>query len=263
MPPPDGQDDVARQRLLALGLEPRGWVPDQTGYSFDSPPPGPPVAASPPDRSAPGVAPVAVRPSWQPAWLDSVLVAGSNRALVGLAAVCAGCLLVTGWVLLHPRAQAAPPPAPALPVAALPLPTPSPAGIVVDVGGRVRRPGLVTLSPGARVADAIRAAGGVVRASDLALVNLAALVSDGQLLLIGVAGAAPADGGVGGSSGPLNLNTATVDALDGLPGIGPVLAQRIVDWRSAHGSFHSVKDLDQVSGIGPSIYAEISPLVTV
>ena len=186
----------------------------------------------------------------------------SGRALVALAAVCAGLLLVTAWALLRPHPTAPPPAAAPLPVAALPSPTPS--GLVVDVGGRVRRPGLVTLPPGARVADALRAAGGAIRSRDLATINLAAKVSDGQLLLIGMPGGeASGAGATGGTAGPVSLNSATVDQLDALPGIGPVLAQRIVDWRTQHGGFKSVRDLDQVSGIGDTIYAELEPLVTV
>jgi competence protein ComEA len=128
----------------------------------------------------------------------------------------------------------------------------------------------VTLPPGARVADAIRAAGGALRHRDLASVNLAARVSDGQLLVVGggaaamaAAGAAGGAATTGGSPPPVNLNTATVDQLDTLPGIGPVLAQRIVDWRGAHGGFHRVEDLQEVSGIGDSTYADLAPLVTV
>ena len=253
MPAPD-DSAVVRDRLAALRLEPQGWVPDQSGLSFASAP-----AAEQPTR------PVVPAPTRRPphAWWESVAFAGSNRAVLGLAAVCAACLLLTGWTLFrHHHAVAVPPPV-AASVPITPLPQTSPAGIVVDVGGRVRRPGLVTLPPGSRVADAIRAAGGVVRPADLALVNLAAKVSDGELLLIGVPGAAPDGSGVAGSGGPVNLNTATADELDALPGIGPVLAQRIIDWRTAHGGFASVKDLDQVSGIGASIFAEISSLVAV
>lgn len=194
-------------------------------------------------------------------WRDLELAA-SGRALTGLAAVCVMLLLVTAWALMRPRPAPTVAPAAPLPVAALPSPTPS--GIVIDVGGRVRRPGLVTVPIGSRVADAVRAAGGALHPGDLALLNLAAKVSDGQLLLVGVPGAAAAAADpASGASGPVNLNTATTDQLDSLPGIGPVLAQRIIDWRTAHGSFHSVRDLDQVSGIGDSIYAELEPLVTV
>ena len=194
--------------------------------------------------------------------LRALDVTASGRALLGLAAVCGCLLLVTAWALLRPRAAVAPPAAAPLPVAALPSPTPS--GLVVDVGGRVRRPGLVTLPAGARVADALRAAGGAIRSRDLATINLAARVSDGQLLLVGMPGGdTTGAASAGGTAGPVSLNSATVDQLDALPGIGPVLAQRIVDWRTQHGGFKSVRDLDQVSGIGDTIYAELAPLVTV
>jgi competence protein ComEA len=138
------------------------------------------------------------------------------------------------------------------------------AQIVVDVGGRVRHPGLVTLPAGSRVADAIAAAGGAVRAADLARINLAARVSDGQLLLVGVPGAsAQAGGGSGPGGGPVYLNAATVDQLDALPGVGPVLAQRIVDWRQQHGGFRSVDDLQQVPGIGARKFSDLKALVAV
>jgi competence protein ComEA len=142
--------------------------------------------------------------------------------------------------------------------------------IVVDVGGRVRKPGLVTLPAGARVADAITAAGGPLHQHELATVDLAARVADGQLLLVGVSsGADPTDPGDGTgdpSSGapaaPVSLSNATSDELQTLPGVGPVTAQKIIDWRTAHGGFSSVEELQEVSGIGPTRYAELSPLVT-
>lgn len=245
---PDGQDEVVRQRLSGLGLARPGWVPDQSDvFPEDMPVPAPKTAPPPADLMS---------------RLRALDVTASGRALLGLAAVCGVLLLVTAWALLRPRAAApAPTPAP-LPAAALPSPTPS--GLVVDVGGRVRRPGLVTLPAGSRVADAIRAAGGAIRHRDVMTLNLAARVSDGQLLLIGVTGSdATGAASTSGSAGPVSLNTATVDQLDELPGIGPVLAQRIVDWRTQHGGFKSVRDLDQVSGIGDTIYAELEPLVTV
>ena len=254
MPRPDEPDDVARQRLADLGFGRPGWVPDQAGLF-------PPASqsAAPDDPSAPAP----TRPSGVADLLRGLDLTASRGALFGLAAVCAALLLVTAWALSRPHS--APPsavPAAPLPVTALPSPTPS--GIVVDVAGRVRRPGLVTLPAGSRVSDALRAAGGALRRADLLLINLAARVSDGQLLLVGVPGATTAGADASGTAaGPVDLNTATVDQLDELPGIGPVLAQRIVDWRTAHGGFHSVRDLDQVSGIGDSIYAELEPLVTV
>jgi competence protein ComEA len=146
--------------------------------------------------------------------------------------------------------------------------------IVVDVGGRVRRPGLVTLPPGSRVADAIAAAGGALRRKDVSTTDLAAKVGDGQLLLIGTAAssgsAAPsgvtssdgssADGS--GSSAPVSLSSADLTTLETLPGVGPVTAQKIIDWRTAHNGFASIEQLQQVPGIGPSHYAEVQALVT-
>jgi competence protein ComEA len=136
----------------------------------------------------------------------------------------------------------------------------------VSVVGLVARPGLVRLRSGSRVADAIEAAGGLLPEADPASVNLAAVVTDGQQIAVGVPGAA-SDGGGGapaaGDPGGLVNNTATAAELDGLPGIGPVLAQRIVDHRSSSGPFGSVEELDDVPGIGPSIAAELAGLVTV
>jgi competence protein ComEA len=157
-----------------------------------------------------------------------------------------------------------------------PTDSPAPAGtdfgatesIVVDVGGRVRKPGLVTLPVGARVADAIDAAGGPLKPRELDRIDLAQRVTDGQLLLIGVSpSASDAAGDSASSSGtdpstPISLSTATIDQLETLPGVGPVTAQKMIDWRTAHGGFTTVEQLQQVPGIGPAHYAEISPLVT-
>ena len=135
------------------------------------------------------------------------------------------------------------------------------ATVVVSVVGLVAHPGLVTLPTGARVADAVTAAGGVVGPADPASVNLAAVLADGQQIAVGVPAAAgeaagdPAGATAAAGSGPVDLNAATVAALDALPGIGPVLAQRIVDFRGQHGRFTSVDQLDDVPGIGPALYA--------
>jgi competence protein ComEA len=146
-------------------------------------------------------------------------------------------------------------------------PAPTAAALVVSVVGRVHHPGLVTLGPGARVADAVAAAGGLLPGADPASVNLAALVTDGQQIAVGVPGAPTDPGGAGssgtGAAGPVNLNSATAADLDGLPGIGPVLAQRIVDYRSQQGSFTSVDQLDDVPGIGPALFAQLRTRVTV
>lgn len=152
-------------------------------------------------------------------------------------------------------------------------PSPTAAPLVVDVAGRVRRPGLVRLPAGSRVADALLAAGGVLPGVDLATINLARPVVDGEQILVGV-GAGPGVGGSGGSgsggaagaagtSGPLDLNAATLEQLEALPGVGPVLAQRILDWRLAHGRFSTVGELREVGGIGAKKFADIEPKVRV
>jgi competence protein ComEA len=139
--------------------------------------------------------------------------------------------------------------------------------VVIDVVGAVRRPGLYHLTQGARVADALARAGGATRKADLAAVNLAAPVADGEQVVVprrGAAGAVAAPGAAataGAPQGPVHLNTATLEQLDGLPGVGPVTAQKILDYRTKHGAFHSVDELDAVSGIGPARLDSLRDLV--
>ena len=137
----------------------------------------------------------------------------------------------------------------------------------MDVVGRVRHPGLVRLPAGSRVDDAVRAAGGAVPGTDLSGLNLARVLVDGEQIAVGISPRVPPASGAGGPSsggtGLINLNSATAEQLDVLPGIGPVLAQRILDWRTQHGRFTSVDQLRQVSGIGAAKYADIRALVTV
>jgi competence protein ComEA len=139
--------------------------------------------------------------------------------------------------------------------------------VVVSVVGQVADPGLVTLAPGSRVADAVEAAGGLLPEADPASVNLAALVADGQQVAVGAPGApgaaAPGAPAAPAPGGAVNLNSADVAALDGLPGIGPVLAQRIVEHREQHGPFHQVDDLLDVPGIGPAVLGQLVDAVTV
>ncbi len=151
--------------------------------------------------------------------------------------------------------------------------------IVVDVVGKVTAPGVVELPPGARVRDAIAAAGGALPGTDLTALDLASKLADGQQLFVGmpppsgaaaqaaggVVGGEPAGGGDSGgaSSAIVNLNTATLAQLETLPGVGPVLAQHILDWRSQHGRFAAVSQLQQVSGIGASKYSALSGRVRV
>ncbi len=137
--------------------------------------------------------------------------------------------------------------------------------LVVHVVGAVRRPGLYRLRDGARIADAVRRAGGATRRADLSLVNLAAPVSDGTQVMVPrrappvAAGGPPAESGEA-AAGPLHLNTATVDQLDELPGVGPVTAQKIVEYREQHGAFSSVDDLDAIPGIGPARLEQLREL---
>jgi competence protein ComEA len=122
-------------------------------------------------------------------------------------------------------------------------------------------PGLVRLHSGARVADALQAAGGPTPGTDLTGVNLARKLTDGEHVVIGPApAAAPAPDPASG--GRLDLNTATVPELDALPGIGPVTAKRILDWRTAHGRFASVDQLREIDGIGEARFAQLRDLVT-
>ena len=287
----DADADVIRARLRAL-LEDRtatGWVPEddeQTIERLPEPvdtvrwpdPAGPP--ASRPDDEATPEAPVlppgigrhrapGATPRWDPG-------RGGARSL-WLAGLVAALGLV-GWTWLdRPQVE----PAPVEPRgqildggSAAPTPVGEAAGtaaaLVVSVVGPVVRPGLVTLPTGARVADAVEAAGGLLPDADPASVNLAAPLSDGEQITVGLPGvAAPpvgagaAAGAAGGAPGRLHLNTATAAELDGLPGIGPVLAQRIVDHRSRHGPFTAVDQLDDVPGIGPATAAELAELVAV
>ena len=152
-------------------------------------------------------------------------------------------------------------------------PSATAATIVVSVVGFVATPGLVTLPEGARVADAIAACGGATPDADLTTVNLARLLTDGEQIAVGVPGATgtggETSGTTGGSTEPagsgakININTASAEEFDSLPGIGPVIATRIIDFRTKNGKFKSVDDLSNVSGIGPSIMGNIKDLVTV
>jgi competence protein ComEA len=139
---------------------------------------------------------------------------------------------------------------------------------VVSVVGRVPHPGLIHLPEGTRVADALSAAGGVLAGTNLMGLNVARRLSDGEQLLVGVApppGQAATNpvSGTAGASQVVDLNTATLEELDALPGVGTVTAQRILDWRAAHGRFTSVDQLRQVSGIGQARLAQLKHLVRV
>ena len=123
--------------------------------------------------------------------------------------------------------------------------------LVVHVAGAVRRPGLYRLAEGKRVADAVARAGGATAPADTAAINLAAPLADGMQVLV-PRRASPGGGGEQTAGGRVSLSSATAAELDALPGIGPVTAQKIVDYRAEHGGFRSVDDLDAIPGIGPA-----------
>jgi len=135
--------------------------------------------------------------------------------------------------------------------------------LVVDVVGAVRRPGLYRLPQGSRVADAVARAGGATRRAEIALVNLAAPLADGTQVVVPARVAVSADGASPSSTpaGPVHLNTATLEELDALPGVGPVTAQKILDYRQQHGAFSSVDELDAIPGIGPARLDQLRKLV--
>lgn len=144
-----------------------------------------------------------------------------------------------------------------------------PAVVVVDVAGKVRRPGIATLPLGSRVVDALEAAGGARRGVDLTGLNLARVLVDGEQIVVGIppaggvaAPAASAPGAAAGAGLLVNVNTASQGELEELPGVGPVTATAILQWRADNGPFTAVDELMEVSGIGEATLAEIAPFVT-
>jgi competence protein ComEA len=268
--------DVIRARLRMLledSNRSRGWVPDEDPEEHLDPDEWDDQAVT---------IPVGDEPETElPAGLGRHRAPGrtarwnpgrpGSRSLwiAGLAAA----LLLLVWTWLD-RPQVDPAPVPPAGRAAASTPPRQPAvgevadtsaTVVVSVVGSVARPGLVTLPTGSRVAAAVEAAGGLGPDADPASVNLAAVVSDGQQIVVGAPGSAVAGADAGAAAAPggkLDLNRATAAELDALPGVGPVLAQRIVDHRE-QGPFTSVDQLDDVPGIGPARAAELAELVTV
>jgi competence protein ComEA len=176
-----------------------------------------------------------------------------RRTLLLAALVLALALLAASRLLRDAgTASVAPAPARAAPTRA--------ALLVVDVVGAVRRPGLYRLPQGSRIADAVARAGGATRRADLALVNLAAPVADGVQIAVPARTPAAA-GGAAAAAGPVHLNSATLTDLDALPGVGPVTAQKILDYRQQHGAFANVDELDAIPGIGPARLEQLRDLV--
>ncbi|MFV8050794.1 helix-hairpin-helix domain-containing protein [Mycobacterium sp. 48b] len=223
-----------------------------------------------------------------PGWWAAVRADPGRAGALGLAGVGVLAILVTVFALIRqqppPVASANLPPVQMVSSAG-PTPAATAAGgqVVVSVVGLVHKPGLVTLQPGARIADALEAAGGPLDGADLIGLNMARKVGDGEQIVVGidppagqpatmgssVAGDTPAPSGQPGApvsaSGapkePVDLNSATVEELDALPGVGPVTAEAIVAWRGAHGRFDSVDQLGDVDGIGPARLEKLRELV--
>lgn len=269
---------MARRRLALIGRE-----LDLLGTDDDAPSePG----SEPPLR--PGAEVLATGRHRARGWLPDTLrgrVALAPQHLALLAVVVALALAVTTWWVVRAAgddatAEAWAAPAPDASSPDLVEDTGATADedaaddaddtVVVHVAGRVRSPGIVTLPLGARVADAITAAGGARPRVDLSSVNLARVLLDGEQVLVGAAAATPpaaagpATPGAPGATGTgtVNLNTATAAELETLNGVGPVTAQAIVAWREEHGRFTAVEELLEVSGIGEKTLAQLAPHVT-
>jgi competence protein ComEA len=242
--------------------------------------------------------PNSLLPRWLPdgsaqddGWLAKVRADPGRAGVIALAAVAAIAVLVTIFTLM--REQPAPVASAKLPpvdMAATASRSPSPTAhpnqpVVVSVVGLVRTPGLVTLPPGSRIADALKAAGGTTDGADTIGLNMARQVDDGEQIVVGLApvkgqpavlGSSVSPGSTapvptnsasrpakGGPAQVINLNTATVQQLDTLPGVGPVMAAAIVSWRQANGKFTNVDQLGEVDGIGPGRLEKLRPLVRV
>lgn len=244
----------------------------QAGLPPTGPPPELAERLDPPRPAVPSR--LAVR--WSQ-WLDGFVPASlrgarldpGRRGVAALAAVAVLAAAVAGIGVWRSRPRAVEVTAPPV-VTARPSALHSSNGptVVVAVAGGVRRPGVITLPSGARVADAVKAAGGVRTGVDVGLLNLARRLVDGEQVVVGASAApggpaGPGPPAAGPAGSPISLNTATAEQLDGLPGVGPVLAARIVTYRTQHGGFRSVDQLREVTGIGEAKYADLKSLVSV
>lgn len=293
------QDAVAR-RLALLSAELAGEPPPSPRFAPRDQLPRADQEARELARAGPPRVPVPGRhasrrrwalPDLVPETLRGRVVLGPAQLAVVAVLVAAGLAVTCWWVLRASPEPVAPPPLAPAPVALASAPalpgtasaaadtgattgvasedgSPTSATVTVDVAGKVRRPGIVVLDAGARVVDALEAAGGARSGVDLSTLNLARPLVDGEQVLVGLpaptgvaAAAAPSAGATGA---PLvDLNTATQVQLEALPEVGPVTALAILTWRDQHGGFTAVDELLEVDGIGDATLAQLAPYVTV
>jgi competence protein ComEA len=183
-----------------------------------------------------------------------------RRRVLAVGVLVLVVLVVAAKVSLRPARPAVPPPV----RVATPVGHPAAPRLFVNVVGAVRRPGLYTLKDGSRVADAVIRAGGPTPKAQIELLNLAARIADGEQIVVprrGLATRGASASGASAATGPVHLNSATLEQLDALPGVGPVTAQKILDYRQQHGAFGSVDELDAIAGIGPARLEQLRGLV--
>ncbi|MCD4850888.1 helix-hairpin-helix domain-containing protein [Arthrobacter sp. AK01] len=262
---PDAAAQAVRQRFAS-----RMAGDTQTSPLLELPAEDPPGSAG---HEEPGAHVRSVRLRWRTPWRVAVL----------LAVVAAGLIVWHLWQssLGQPTSEPLDSSTSVGPEAPDPSESPEPAGseaqgsLLVHVAGAVKKPGVISLPLGSRVFQAIDAAGGAATNAELGGLNLAEVLNDGVKIVVPVVGEAPqpapsalagsgaATGNSSGGSTKVNLNTASLEELGTLPRVGPVTAQRILDWRKEHGAFASVDELDAIDGIGPKLMESLKDLVTV
>lgn len=287
---PSTQSDAVARRFAQLSAElsaARELGEQHTRPRLSPSPPHEPPPAPPAPVPVPGRHAARRRRPWPevlPETMRGRVRFGPGPVAVVAVLVAVGLAFTAWWVLRSgseevPVPIAAPPDAAGPSNAVTPLVDPAegaPQGqgaaggteVVVDVAGKVRKPGIVVLDPGARVVDALKAAGGARRGVRLTSLNLARPLVDGEQILVGqpapapVAGGEPATGGATPGGSLVSLNSATATELEALPEVGPVTAEAILAWREENGAFTAVEELLEVDGIGDATLEQIAPHVT-